>query len=96
MKKILSNFKREIGVYRCVLRHPKTPKMAKWVLAAAVAYTISPIDLIPDFIPLLGQLDDLIIVPSLILIARMLIPADIIAECRKSALAHSTPPVSHG
>jgi uncharacterized membrane protein YkvA (DUF1232 family) len=46
-----------------LLRHPETPRAAKWVAIATLAYALSPIDLIPDFIPVLGQLDDLVIVP---------------------------------
>ena len=46
-----------------LVRHPQTPRAAKWVAFAVIAYAVSPIDLIPDFIPVLGLLDDLIIIP---------------------------------
>ena len=46
-----------------LFKHPQAPRTAKWVAFAVIAYAVSPIDLIPDFIPVLGQLDDLIIVP---------------------------------
>jgi uncharacterized membrane protein YkvA (DUF1232 family) len=51
-------------------------------LGSAIAYAVSPIDLIPDFIPVVGHLDDVIIVPTLIWIALRLVPKDVIAECR--------------
>ncbi len=57
-----------------VLKHPKTPRMARVLLGMAIAYMASPIDLIPDFIPVLGHLDDLVIVPLLVLAARRSAP----------------------
>ncbi|MCX7003518.1 MAG: DUF1232 domain-containing protein [bacterium] len=56
-------------------------------MAGALAYLVSPIDLIPDFIPVLGQLDDLLIVPLLIYAALACIPADVKADCRAQTAA---------
>jgi len=73
-----------VAVYRLALKHPGTPRIAKWLLWIALAYLVSPIDLIPDFIPVIGQLDDLLIVPGLIWIALRLIPAGVLQECRET------------
>jgi len=66
-------------------RHPKTPWHAKLVIALTMAYALSPIDLIPDFLPIIGYLDDLIIVPAGISLSIKLIPEDVMAECRGRA-----------
>jgi uncharacterized membrane protein YkvA (DUF1232 family) len=65
--------------------HPRTPRYAKVYLLAVVAYALSPIDLIPDFIPVLGFLDELILLPFAIALAVKLIPEDVMAECRVRA-----------
>ena len=70
-------------------RDPRVPWYARVVAAMALGYLFSPIDLIPDFIPVVGYLDDLLIVPLFILIARRLIPADVLAEHREIARARS-------
>ena len=75
--------KLEIRVYQCVLRESRTPWYAKVVLGMAVGYLLLPFDLIPDFIPVLGQLDDLLIVPGLVWLALKLIPPEIVADCRR-------------
>lgn len=75
----------ELRVCRLILKDERTPKGAKWMLGIAVAYIAMPFDIIPDFIPVLGQLDDLIIVPALIYLAFRLIPADVMADCRANA-----------
>ena len=62
-----------IALWR-LFRHPQTPRAAKWVAFAVIAYAVSPIDLIPDFIPVLGLLDDLVIVPLGIALAVRLTP----------------------
>lgn len=67
-------------------RHPATPWYARLLVAAIVAYAVSPIDLIPDFIPILGYLDDLILIPMGIALAIKLIPGSVLAECREQAL----------
>lgn len=72
-------------------RDPRVPWHAKAVAAAVAAYALSPIDLIPDFVPLLGYLDDLLIVPLGILLAVRLIPAPVMQELRAQALDRQRP-----
>lgn len=75
--------KKDIGLIYAAYRHPRTPWYAKLIIILVVAYALSPIDLIPDFIPFLGYLDDLIIVPLVISLSLKLIPRDVIEECRQ-------------
>ena len=82
MTGIAHRLRQEVEVYRRVLRDDRTPRLARCLLAAAVAYALSPIDLIPDFIPVLGHLDDAIILPLLVWLAVRMIPRHIIAEHR--------------
>jgi uncharacterized membrane protein YkvA (DUF1232 family) len=63
-------------------RHPGTPLAAKALCVFVVAYALSPIDLVPDFIPVLGYVDDVLLLPALMWIALRMIPADVMAECR--------------
>jgi len=71
-----------MGVYRSVLADSRCPRLARWLLGGAVAYAVSPIDLIPDFIPVLGLLDDLIVLPVLVWLALQIIPKELIHEYR--------------
>ena len=82
MSRAVQRIRRELAVWRAVAVHPRTPRAARWLLGAALAYLVSPIDLIPDAIPVLGQLDDLVIVPGLVALAVRLVPQDVVAECR--------------
>jgi uncharacterized membrane protein YkvA (DUF1232 family) len=70
-----------------LVRHPRTPWLAKAVAVAVVTYAVSPIDLIPDFIPVLGQLDDLILVPLGVALAIRLVPRALWDECLLQAEA---------
>lgn len=77
--------KRDTHAVYLATRHPRTPWHTKLLAAAVVAYALSPLDLIPDFIPVIGYLDDLIIVPLGIAAVLRLLPADVLADCREQA-----------
>jgi uncharacterized membrane protein YkvA (DUF1232 family) len=85
LKSLTKHLKQEFAVYRLVLKHPQTPVIAKVFLGLAIGYLLLPFDLIPDFIPVLGQLDDVVIIPFLVYIALLFIPKYIIQSCRKQA-----------
>ena len=76
------------------VRDPRTPWYAKAVAAAVVAYAFSPFDLIPDFIPVIGYLDDLVVVPLGIALALKLVPHSVMSDCRKRASEVANRPVS--
>lgn len=69
------------------VRDPRVPWYARLLAVAVVAYALSPIDLIPDFIPVLGYLDDLILVPLGIILVLRMVPDEVMAECRARAQA---------
>jgi uncharacterized membrane protein YkvA (DUF1232 family) len=79
--------KRDTYALYLACRDPRVPWYAKALAAAVVAYALSPIDLIPDFVPVLGYLDDLLLVPLGLALALRLIPAPVMAECRREATA---------
>jgi len=85
IKSLTERVRREVRVFQLAYQDPRTPRLAKWVLAATMAYALSPIDLIPDFIPILGHLDDAVIVPAGLWLAKRLIPAEVLEECRAKA-----------
>ena len=79
------NVKREVFALYLACRDPRVPWYAKALAAGVVAYAFSPIDLIPDFIPVVGYLDELVLVPLGVLAVRAMIPAAVLAECRERA-----------
>jgi uncharacterized membrane protein YkvA (DUF1232 family) len=81
----LAALKRETLALYLAARDPRTPWHARLVVAAVAAYALSPIDLIPDFIPVLGLLDDAVLLPLGIALALRLIPAEVMAESRARA-----------
>lgn len=85
LKRRACELKAETYALALAARHPRTPWYAKWLVAAIVAYALSPIDLIPDFIPLLGYLDELVLIPLGLALAIKLIDPAVLAECRTRA-----------
>jgi len=90
LKTRASVLKREIFALYLATRDKRTPWYAKAFVACVVAYALSPIDLIPDPIPILGYLDDLLLLPIGIYLALKMIPEPVLAECRQKAAASST------
>lgn len=91
IKSWAKGLKRDVVALWIAARSRRTPIAAKLVAGAVAAYALSPIDLIPDFIPILGYLDDLVIVPLGIALAVQLMPTDLMAEFRAEALATAKP-----
>jgi uncharacterized membrane protein YkvA (DUF1232 family) len=79
--------KRDTLALYLAARHPETPWYAKALAVLIVGYALSPIDLIPDFIPVLGYLDDVILLPAGIFLCIRLIPAHVLEKCRAEAAA---------
>lgn len=75
----------QIRAVHLACRHPGTPWYAKAAAVCVVAYAVSPIDLIPDFIPVLGYLDDVVLVPLGIALVLRLVPRQVMEECRRQA-----------
>ncbi len=86
--------KREVYALYLAVRDPRVPWYGKALAGAIVAYALSPLDLIPDFIPVLGYVDDLVLIPLGVLLVRRLIPAPVLADCRARAVALSAKPQS--
>ena len=74
--------KLELLALALAVRHPQTPWYAKLVVAGCVAYALTPVDLIPDAIPVVGFIDDLIFIPLAIAFAVRFVPAPVLADCR--------------
>ena len=81
--------KRELYTVYYASRHPRTPRVAKLFAGLVLLYALSPVDLIPDFIPVLGYMDDAILLPLGILLVARLVPAAVWTECRAQAEAQA-------
>lgn len=86
--------KREVVALHLAARDPRTPLGARILALAVLAYALSPLDLIPDFIPILGQLDDVILVPLGIWLVVRMIPREVFADARARAQDTDRPPAS--
>ncbi|CDX16174.1 conserved hypothetical protein [Mesorhizobium plurifarium] len=83
--------RRDVVALWIAARDPRVPWYAKATAGAVAAYALSPVDLIPDFIPIIGYLDDLLIVPVGIMLAVKLVPADLMQEFREEAMRREKP-----
>lgn len=95
LKQWARDLKRDVVALWLAARDPRVPLLAKATAAVVAGYALSPIDLIPDVIPVLGYLDDVIVVPLGIMLAVKLIPAEVMADLRVSA-ANRARPTSRG
>ena len=86
LKEIARSIGTELTFYRHLLGHKNTPFLAKCLFWLALAYLALPFDIIPDFIPVLGHLDDVIIIPLLIVIALRLTPGEVKVACRQAEI----------
>ena len=77
--------KRDVPAVFLALRDKRTPIIARVIAAITVGYALSPVDLIPDFVPVLGYLDDVILLPALIVLTIQLIPAEVFEQCRRDS-----------
>jgi uncharacterized membrane protein YkvA (DUF1232 family) len=90
-KRRARKIKRDVVALWIAARDPRVPWYAKAAAGAVAAYALSPIDLIPDFIPIIGYLDDLLIVPVGIMLAVKLVPSDLMQEFREEATRREKP-----
>lgn len=81
-RKYLNKIKTEIQVYRSILKDTRTPLISKILLWLAIVYLLLPFDLIPDWIPILGQVDDIVLVPFCVILAMVFIPKEVILDHR--------------
>ena len=83
---VIAFVRRQMAFYKLLLRDPRTPTSSKILLGAALGYAIWPLGLVPDFIPVVGYVDDIIIVPTLVCIAVRRVPHHVVEICRQKAL----------
>ena len=86
LKERANKLKKDVPAVFLALKDKDTPVIAKMHAAIAVAYALSPVDLIPDFIPVLGYIDDLILLPTLVAITVKLIPKDVWVRCQAESV----------
>lgn len=83
LKAVGRRLRAELKFYQLVMNDSRTPKLAKALLWLAIGYNLLPFDIIPDFIPVIGHLDDIVIIPALVVVALKIIPGEVIEDCRK-------------
>jgi uncharacterized membrane protein YkvA (DUF1232 family) len=93
LKSSIRRFFKEFRVMRRALVHPRVPWYAKMVAGCAVAYVISPIQVIPNFIPIIGQMDDVLVVSLGIRFLRRCVPRSVLEECRSESPTRLSPAI---
>lgn len=83
MRTVLIRMRREYHFVKAVVDDPDTPRISRWLIGAGIAYLVSPIDLVPDVIPILGQLDDVLVAPILIWLAMIFVPRRVKRAARR-------------
>ena len=83
---VIAFVRRQMRFYRLLLRDSRTPTSSKILLGAALGYAVWPLGLVPDFIPVVGYVDDIVIVPTLVCIALRRVPSHVIDSCRQKSL----------
>ena len=83
---VVAFVRRQMRFYRLLLRDSRTPTSSKILLGAALGYAIWPLGLVPDFIPIVGYVDDIVIVPVLVCIAVRRVPDHVVDACRRRAI----------
>jgi len=86
IRELAKFFKARLNYYRAVYADPRTPLLAKVLLWCALGYAAMPFDIIPDFLPVIGHLDDLVVIPLLLYLALKLVPRDVLAAHRAQLL----------
>jgi len=94
LKSRARRMKTETVALALAARHPRTPWHAKLLIAAVVVYAVTPVDLVPDFIPVVGLIDDLVFVSLALALAARLVPGPILEECRTCAQSVTLSPRS--
>ena len=89
LKTIAKTLKKELKTYRLVISDKRTPRLAQLLLGLAISYALMPFDIMPDFIPIIGHIDDAVIIPLLVIIALKMIPKEVIEDCREEAKRES-------
>ena len=82
VKEIAATFKRELLIYRRILQDPRTPKISRVLLGCAALYAVSPIDLIPDVLPIVGQVDDAFVISTFVTLSLAFLPEGLVQEHR--------------
>ena len=84
-RSFIGRIRSEVRVYRLLMTDARTPRLSKILLAVALAYALTPLDLVPNFIPIVGYVDDVIVITALVFLAVKMSPKEVVEDCRVRA-----------